>query len=293
MANYVFTNEALKVAMNRFAKDSPDYEEPSQFGIGIGTTEASIADTDLETPVPFAGLETVDDCDAITGWTDASNCTTTLNTTDNIQGAGCLDHTKDVSGFAGTSSYKTTTSLDFTDKKLNIFIYVKDSTMLAKLADPAFQIKYGSDSSNFLFWTIDNADVSVGWNYFSLDQTDASTVGSPVLTACDYFEFISQSGTTDTWSAGDLAYDYINLASTDDYYDDYEVGFPEVDETNFQVTMRSRLSSLQANGHLISEYGSFNEDTSKKLITRATFTGFSKNQTDELIFVEKILFSNT
>lgn len=296
MAEYVFTNEGLKVVMDRFANESPTREEPTKFGVGTGTTDAVITDTALETPIPFFGQEVVDTLDAA-DWSDSADMTTTVNSTTYLEGAGALDATKDGTGSSTAYADKSTTSLDFTNKELSIWVYIKDAAALAKLQVAiAFFVYFGQDSSNYWYWNKTKSFFSTGWNFvggLTSSNADGSN-GSPTLAGCDWTRFgFNSTASGDTWSAGDFIVDIIYLASSDDYYKDYEASYPTIDYSNFEVEIRSRLSSVEGNGHLISEMGSWNEDGTRKLITRANFTGFSKSNTDELIFTEKFTFSNT
>lgn len=292
---YEFTNEGLKVLMDRFVNDSPTREEPTQFSVGTGTTTAMVTDTALANAIPFNTLESVDDMDVITGWTDSADCTLSVNSTTLLDGSGALNFTKDGTASTVCSSSKTVTSRDYTSKWFNIFIYVKDAAMLAKLTTTALNLRYGSDSSNYYQFDIAKSTLTTGWNFISKQSTDAdSTTGSPTIASMDYLELIFNSTATgDTWVDGDLVVENASVGAESTFYKDYEATYPTIDETNFQITIRSRLSTVQANGHLISEYGAFNEDATRKMITRVDFTGFSKTNTDELILQEKILFSNT
>ena len=47
----VYTVSGMVALLNRGYKTSPDYSNPSRFGIGTGTTTATEADTGLETPI--------------------------------------------------------------------------------------------------------------------------------------------------------------------------------------------------------------------------------------------------
>lgn len=64
-------------------------------------------------------------------------------------------------------------------------------------------------------------------------------------------------------------------------------GYPTLDETNLQVTIRCFLNTLEANGNDISEFGLFNADTTPKMYSRAVFTALNKSSTVEITFVQK------
>ena len=291
-------NNGLKIIMNRFAKAVPDYLYPSTFKVGIGTTTATITDTDLEHAIPITGTEAVDSCDTA-NWTDGANMTSTLNTTTFKEGTGSLNFTKDGTGAAVVEMHKTTTSVDFTSKSLSLWVYIIDATALAKLVatgTPACSIRFGSDASNYYEWEYDTTDLAVGWNLLD-SMTSASadnTQGSPALAAMDYsyIEFQSTASAT-VWSAGDYIMDDWKVASTGDFVKAIESGYPTINETTKQVTIRTRLPTTQANGYLISEHAVFNEDATPLMLSHDIFSAFSKSDTDELIFVDKIIFDNS
>ena len=68
-------------------------------------------------------------------------------------------------------------------------------------------------------------------------------------------------------------------------------GYPTIDETNLEVTIRTYLNSLEANGNNLTEFGVFNTDASELMVSRAVFTSITKNNTVEISFIEKEKFS--
>jgi len=71
------------------------------------------------------------------------------------------------------------------------------------------------------------------------------------------------------------------------YLGDFSSGYPAFDHANNEVTIRCYLNSLQANGNLINALGIFNKDTSSLMTGEDVFTGESKSDTDEFVFVIK------
>ena len=71
------------------------------------------------------------------------------------------------------------------------------------------------------------------------------------------------------------------------YFANFSAGYPVIDETNLQVTIRGFINSLQANGNNLSEFGIFNSDGTKKMVSRCTFTPITKTDQIEISFVEK------
>lgn len=283
------TTAGKKIALNRLFKSSPDYTVPSVFGIGIGTTTPTVSDTALESPVPMSGTESVDDCETA-DWTDSSDMTTSINSSIYKENTKALNLTKDGTGSASASTSKATTSRDFTSKAFNMWFYVLNSTVLAQLATSnCLTIRFGSDSSNYYEWTYDNADLTTGWNYISgLTSSTATTTGSPTITACDYtFIQLTATGSSETWASGSFIMDDLKVASSDDFTSSFVSGYPILDETNLQSTIRGLVSVIQLNGYPISEWGVFNTDSSPLMFNRQVFTTINKTSSIQLIFVSK------
>jgi hypothetical protein len=291
MANgSIWANQGNKVILNRTFKASPDYTAPSVLKIGIGSTTPVASDTDLVNPVPIDSTESVDDCDT-SDWSDSADMTTSLNSTTYKEGEGSLNLTKDGTASANASTSKTTTSRDFTSKGLSIWIYIKDSTDYGKLATSnCLEIRFGSDSSNYYYWQKDKADLTTGWNLIQeLTSSNADgTTGSPTIASCDYtFVQLTADASATTWSAGDFIMDDIKLVSSGDYILSLSSGYPVLDETNLQATFRATLNTLQANGYPLREFGLFNTDSSRIMVSRSVHTEIDKTNQVEVSYVEK------
>ena len=167
----------------------------------------------------------VDSCDVTTNWTDSANMTVSVNTTNFKSGVGALNLTKDSVTTALTSTYKTTTSVNFTGKKLTFWFYCISTAAYAKLAAAASMIvRFGSDSSNYYQWTFVNTALEkgllgqsvngVGWQQIECSMLNfTSKVLAPDITAMDYFYIglTASDGTTISWSAGDFVIDQIEV----------------------------------------------------------------------------------
>ena len=64
-------------------------------------------------------------------------------------------------------------------------------------------------------------------------------------------------------------------------------GYPTLDETNHQVTIRCLLLTTDANGNSLTEFGLFNEDGTPLMYSHAVFTALSKTTSMEVSFVQK------
>lgn len=64
-------------------------------------------------------------------------------------------------------------------------------------------------------------------------------------------------------------------------------GYPSLDETNMQATIRCFLNSTEGNGNNLTEFGVFNEDSTPLMFSHAVFTSISKTNATEISFVQK------
>ena len=292
MSGGLISNDGKRILIDRAYNVVPTRTAPQKFKVGTGTSTPTVTQTGLDHPIPISGTLLVDSCDVTTGWTDSADMTVSVNTTTFKEGIASLDLTKDGTGSANASTDKTTTSRDLTSKELSLWLYIIDATMLSKLAVTAcVTIRFGSDSSNYYQWTKDRSFFSVGWNLIDgLTSATATVTGSPAIAACDYtFVQITAGAAGTVWVAGDMAMDDIKVVGSTNYLKSFEATYPSMDYNLLQVTIRSRLSTVEANGYLIGEFGQFNTDGTPLMESRDTFTPLSKSDTDELIFETKTL----
>ena len=67
----------------------------------------------------------------------------------------------------------------------------------------------------------------------------------------------------------------------------FVTGYPTIDETNNQVTIRCYLNSVEGNGNAITEFGIFNTDGSALMYSHAVFTSITKTTAVEISFIQK------
>lgn len=67
----------------------------------------------------------------------------------------------------------------------------------------------------------------------------------------------------------------------------FVTSYPVLDETNFQVTFRCLVNSTEANGNTLTEFGIFNNDSTKLMWSRTTHTAVTKSSSIEVTYVEK------
>ena len=63
-------------------------------------------------------------------------------------------------------------------------------------------------------------------------------------------------------------------------------GYPSLNETTLQSTIRCFINSLEANGNDLTEFGILNSDGTKILFSRAVFTALSKTSSTEVTIIQ-------
>ena len=81
----------------------------------------------------------------------------------------------------------------------------------------------------------------------------------------------------------------VNLNGT--AFHGFVTGFPSLDFTAFSAEIRAILLTTEANGNTLTEFGIVNGDGTPLLFMRAVFTGFVKNNTTQVTFINKMRFS--
>jgi hypothetical protein len=290
------TNDGLNIIMDRTYNSSPTRSVPSEYKVGTGTTTAAATDTDLEEAKPITGTEVMDECDATTGWSDSADASAAdTDTSNKVDGTASLKLGKDGTASVSFSYDKTVTSVDGTSKTLYARVRIADSATLNKLASSnAMTVRLGSDSSNYYEKQYDRADLTASSTIFSNTVEVAisagfdSTTGSPVIGSLDYFYIgFETNASGDTITSGLINIDLIDVASSDDYTDSFDTGFPSIDTSTKVVSTECTLTSVQSNGFAISEFGMFNTDGTALLDSRDVFNAIDKNDTTEIVFIVK------
>jgi len=295
--NLNMTKDGMKILLDlTFGNTATTYTNPANFSVSIDTVDVTFSDTALTTRVPIQGAELVDACNAITGWTTTG--TVTVNaTTYKPDGTtdGSLNLTKTDTSTATVYASKTTTSVDGTSKNFLVWFYIKDATALAKLksSGTSFELRFGSDSSNYYYYTATTATLVVGWQYISIAIPGGftGTTSSPSISALDYtyVAYITEAATATT-SAGDFIFDAIRVASADDYIKAFDS--VTIDESDSSVTTVSKLSVTEANGFLLNGIAHYNTDSTALMSLKGKYTATSKGTTDLLKITTKLKFRN-
>lgn len=284
----MIVDNGFKIAVNRIAKSTPDYEPVSRFKVGVTQADVTSSDTDLTLAVPIYNTETVADCEATTNWVSGTDGDITTTSTAYKIGTYSLTLIKDAQTADNVLwANESLSSLDFTSKDLWGWIYIKDATTLAKLATTdALEVRYGNDDdTNYYKFLYDKADLAVGWNIIKFNITTATEVGTVTDNACDSLGIkLTFTTTTDELEADEIIIDDFKLASSGDYFKDFTSGYPTINETTFEIETESYLNSIEANGYLLTGVGTFNTDTTPKMQDAFKYTAISKTNTEELIF---------
>jgi hypothetical protein len=290
----IVTSNGKKIVLNRSYKETPDYGIPEQFKVGISQSTPTVATTDLDVAIPILnGTVNDDGSNTFTGSSGGDNSTD--NTSTYKQGAQTTDATAQNLIANNTNASKIWTISDLASAGTNcdaskycgLWLYIKDTTALAKFktSGTALEIRIGADSTtNYYSLVLEASDLAVGWNWVYSELLSSWTSNGTPGTLNDFQIIITTNNATDTFVAGDVVYDLLRQWETTDILKDFITGYPSINETSLQATMRMILTSTQANGFLIDSVMTFNKDGTPLGTDVSTFTADSKSDTDEFIF---------
>ena len=289
----VITNNGRVNAIDRAYLDSPTYSVPYQFRVGIGSTTPNISDTDLEIPIPISVGTSIDGGDNnFTGSSGGDNSTNNVSTYK--EGAGQTDDTAQnlIANDTSVSKIWTITLGVYPDnaKYTGLWLYIKDSTALDKfeIAGTVLEIKIGSDNSNYYSKTYEDSDLSTGWNWLPLGILNELSETGTVTGDIDTFIIeITTNNADDEFAEGDIVYDLLRQWEQSDTFKTFITGYPTIDEPNIRAVIQASITTIEANGFLITELGVYNNDTTPLLLTRDVINPISKSNTDELKIIHK------
>jgi len=131
----------------------------------------------------------LDDCDAITGWIS----TVTLNTTVQKQGTGCLENISfNSTEFSKVFTTPFNTGATVENGQVKLWYWVS----LAELGTRSVRVEIASSGKadvDEYQWTM--TGLTDGWNQITLDISKASKIGTPDLTAINWFRIYSSGKT--------------------------------------------------------------------------------------------------
>lgn len=295
---YVKTTDGKKSMLYRAYTEngslsSTQYLPPTQFKVGINNGTPSISSTDIDNAIPILNGTVNDDCN--TTFTGSNGGTTTTNnTTVYKEGGGVTDNTAQnllTTGSNVTKTWtKTTLDNNFTATRYaGFWLYIKDSTALAKFltSGTALEVRFRSDASNYYAKTWTAADLAVGWNWLPTGIINTLTATGTPGTLDEFMIQITTNNAADAFVAGDVVLDLVRTWQFSDTVQDFVAGYPALDYTKMEATMRCYLPTTVANGFDISGVGIVNEDTTRLLMSEATTTSESKSALDEFVYIFK------
>lgn len=280
----MITNNGFKILLNRAYKSVPDYTIATKFKVGVSQSILDVTDTDLFEPIPIYNT-IVCNCDVTTDWNKTTDGKIDTSTSVIKSGSYSLTLYKDGTANADVTYYnQNLTTRDLTSQTLWGWFYIKDQTTLDKLAvNSSLEVRYGNDyNTNYYKFVYDKSDLEIGWNIIKFNTTTGTEVGSVTLNACDSLAIkLTFTNASQTLAKDDIIIDDFKLANSSDYFKDYTIGYPIINETNSEVVTECYLNSVEANGFFINSVGTFNSTSMIQDIFK--FTPISKSETDELI----------
>ena len=106
---------------------------------------------------------------------------------------------------------------------------------------------------------------------------------SPTITAPTRFK-IGTNTTTPVVGDTDMG-TAVNINGTQ--FKNIVTGFPVLDTTNFQSTIRCFVNTTEANGNTLTEFGLINTDGTPLLFSHAVHTGITKTTSVQVTYIEK------
>ena len=280
--------EGLSIAYDRTFQTAAK-TKPVTARFGRVQTDITTSTTTLVNSITLTGTETVDDAEATTGWsTDADNALA-LNSSTFKEGSNALNLTKTGTTISTCTTEKTVTSRDFTDKFVHLWLYINTTNVELVASGTAVELRFGSDTSNYWYkqyTKTEFAALQVGnWSDLYFDDSESST-GSPVVGSCDTYKIIlTLTGNSEVWSVGDCIFDFIRVASDDDYTLALDSGFPTNDTSNYEQTRQYTVPATSGNGYNFDSLQEENSDSPVVTWGPSKFPDESKSSTDRFIFI--------
>lgn len=117
----------------------------------------------------------------------------------------------------------------------------------------------------------------------NLIQLHRTFIASPTISAPSVFKIGTGTTTPDVTDTDVETGVNINGGATKSFVS----GYPIIDETNLQSTIRALLDTTEGNGNSLTEFGTFNTDGSPKMFSHAVFTAITKNNKVLISFLER------
>jgi hypothetical protein len=262
----------------------------TQIRIGYGTTTPAATDTVIESPIELGTLDTIDACDAVTGWSTGGNASAeVLNTTagEFIEGTGCLNLPTSGGGACNWDKTITTVDLSTAGDELRLFLYIADVSDLSTSAS-AVQIELGTGGfTNTNKYNFANTTFATDGVWYPLvcdvDAPDATAGTGADETDIDRIRISVNLGTDQV--TNDMRMDFWRKVESGDFAQNFTSGYPTFDTSARTSEWRGSVSANQANGYRISEAGGFNTESTPEMEGHDVYTTISKTSKDQLIYI--------
>lgn len=173
--------------------------------------------------IDTVNLDTLDDCDATTGWVQSDDADApALNGTKKYQGTGSIELNKTPTTASLMTYTKTLSSVfDMTTLKTAFLnLYINDSIIQGNISKVTITI--ASDASFLNSYSKDITSFDVLWNLLKLTRTDTenvTTTGNPDFTNMKYLKFqITTINNLVTFVSGDITMDFWFLSNFESFY---------------------------------------------------------------------------
>lgn len=277
----LITTKGKNIALDRIYNGGT-YSNIEYVQIGMCNKTPVIGDTKVYFPIPIttSNRETIDACDATTGWNVSGDATSVeLDTTagNRLEGTGSLDLRATYS--TGTATYyKTVSSFDGSTDYLFVALYIND---LSQLEDTTDTVSIHLGTSGFTNYNIYNFNydlLKTGWNGIVCDIDNPDSVGGSGATEATIDSVKVNLKITEDLADDDIIMDWIHTYPVADTYITWSLGYPSYDEVNKTVSTRFEINSTQANGGYVLRECGFWDTTKTYLYRRDTYSSVSKDQ---------------
>jgi hypothetical protein len=253
-------------------------------GIGLSNTSTTPQDVGL-----LGGGTVIDACDATTGWSQGGDASAvTLNTTSGefVEGTGCLNLPATNSTHVATWS-KTIASTDLSDKRLVLWFYISDKTLLTADSDAIAIVLGTSGFTNTNEYHFNRSSCINGWNSLQVTCASASASTGAGATLATIDSVRVKLKITGNLVSNSCRMDYLRYYSPNTY--GITDSIDTLTWTTFEQGMKSThlISTAQSNGLSVYEAGDSNGTNTQ--LSRMTFAVVDKGNTADMT-IEKYYY---
>jgi hypothetical protein len=290
----LITSLGKNTMLNRTYKSSPDYTVPSIMKTGASSTTPLVTDTALVKPLPWSTAgTTIDACDATSGWAQGGDGSApTLNTTtgERKEGPGSLNLPATYS--TGTATWsKTISSTDLSgtgtsEKYIYVYFYISSKSTYLTDSTSAVRLIIGTSGyTNYDYFDTDYDDLSDGWNLLVFKTSDHDGHGGSGATLAAVDSARIQVACKASMATTVCRMDWWHYCNESAQAESFTSGYPTFNETNRTVTTRAIITSTQCNNYTLTEVGSLNTDSTRRLQSRDTYTAIDKTSSYQVAYI--------